>query len=198
MFPSHDRGGGSKWNNDTYTQSIVNIPQGYIDGERVGTQVIVKEIDIRATMGYDSTYNQDYGSQLFRVIVWQDKQCNGAAPTAPDIMRQVPSAPTQPDVSSAFNIHNENRFCILADKTYTFNCKASLVQTAFGPNPALAGVSKNMHIKICDLDIPINYSGTTGALSEIRSNNIGILYLFQYYDNGVHLYGYTDVVYCDY
>lgn len=187
-------GGGSTWHNDTFTQTIVGMAEGTPDGQRIGKRICVDEIDIRLSMFWSSTYGQDYGYQLFRMVIWLDKQCNGTAPLASDIMRS-PAGPTTPGASSPYQRYNEDRFIILKDKTYTFNATASTYVAYLGPNPTLASIIKKAHIVIKDLDIPVIYKGTGNTVSDVSSNNIGILYLFDNYHRDVGLYGQAEVKY---
>ncbi len=69
---------------------------------------------------------------------------------------------------------NSRRFKILVDKKFTFN---SAVIAAGGDavvNSANVHQDKLLNIyKKCSY--PIEYAATTGALTEIRSNNIGLM-----------------------
>ena len=65
---------------------------------------------------------------------------------------------------------NVDRFVILKDKTYTLNPPTQ--NAALGSCQTLREIKMN---KKCN--IPLEFSSTTGAITEIRSNNILCLFI---------------------
>ncbi len=141
------------------------IQQGTGEKERIGRKCIIRQIDWKIRIGLVTTTNPTFSHDLVRLILYVDKQCNGAAATVLDILETA-------SVLSFRNLANTNRFQVLFDRSYSINA------TAGGGSGAgdweSGGVEKRTkYHKNCF--IPIEFSGTTGAITEIQSNNIGIL-----------------------
>ncbi len=145
--------------------SIVDIAQGTGETERIGRKCTIRSINWRfqitmpvqsntATPGYDT----------IRVIMFLDKQCNGATADDLDLLESA-------DYQSFNNLANKSRFRTLMDRTYDLTVIAATGADATGE---WAGnvISDTLFKKV---NIPIEYDSTTGAITEIRSNNIGIL-----------------------
>lgn len=140
--------------------SINLIAAGTGEQQRIGRTCVVKSINIRGSLRNVNTSS----GQKVRLIIFLDKQCNGAAATVAEIMENA-------DVDSFRNLSNSQRFYILKDKTYVFQPNAYDVA---GSIYAVSLTHVKGH-KSCN--IPLEFDGVTGAITEIRSNNIGILAL---------------------
>jgi len=143
------------------TGQIDLIPQGVTESTRVGRKATIKSIQIKGT----SRYNGSGGSQSSvqcRVMLIQDTQCNGAQGTWADIYDGT-VAP-----HALRNIENSHRFKVL--KEWNWN------------HTPMAGVSTAWNSDVKDFscylrcDIPLEFSSTTGALGELRSNHIFLAY----------------------
>lgn len=131
------------------------IPQGVTESQRVGRKCVVKSIHIR---GY-CLGASDQPSDIIRLMVVLDRQCNGAAAVGTDIL-------TTANTYSFNNLANSQRFLILKDWYLQYNVMASVGNAATFPNQVI----KVKWNKKCN--IPLEFSSTTGAITEIRSNNI--------------------------
>ncbi len=149
----------------TITNLSLNlIPQGTSESERIGRKCTIRSIEIVGDTGLNPTTNLSQVGDFNRIIVYIDKQCNGASAAVLDILRAA-------DHLSFRNLAEIKRFRILWDKTHTHNA------TAAGGNGTAndsAHHVKRWHYKKM-LNLPIEFDDTTGAITEIRSNNIGIL-----------------------
>lgn len=142
------------------TGQLVLIPQGVTESTRVGRKCVIKSVHMRGNLNFVPGAAQ-FASSNIKICLVLDKQCNGAAAAITDVL----SANT---VTTAFvNLANSERFVILKSFVYSFNPAAG-VQTAFNT------VSQRIEFyKKCN--IPIEYSSTTGAITEIRSNNLFLI-----------------------
>lgn len=105
----------------TTTASITNIlspAQGTGDDDRIGDRVNAKSLFIRLSI----TPNATAGMNFLRFIVLRDKQGNGAAPSAANVL----SAST--DYQSPINEDYGQRFKVLFDRTYTVDNDANGAQ----------------------------------------------------------------------
>jgi len=103
-----------------------------------------------------------YLTGMLRVIVYVDKQANGAAAAITDIVKTAALA-------SFRNMDQVDRFDILMDKVFKIGS---------GGTNALHTDEGKKYWKINKkCNYPVHFSSTTGAITELKSNNIGILYL---------------------
>lgn len=153
--------------NGTIAANSINlIPQGTTESERIGRKAIIKNIGWRYALTLGSTATSASTSDVVRVILYLDTQCNGAAATVTDILESD-------NYQSFNNLSNKGRFRILMDRTHGLSSQSGVGSTAaFGET-----VVNGTFYKKCAL--PIEFSSTTGALTEIRSNNLGVLLLSQ-------------------
>lgn len=148
---------------------LLTIPSGAGENLRTGRKINIKSIALRMVFGYhgDLSSGIPVDDDVVRVLLVQDRQANGTAPVLSDVLETA----TQPDVFAFNNLSNKNRFRILMDKTHDLHYTAAGSETSTGTNFAFAGPQKSFSFyKKCN--IPIEYSGPTGALGEIRSNNL--------------------------
>lgn len=171
----------------TIFPSMNLIPGGSTESTRIGRKCTIREIAWRQKYVLDEkdAVATPTKGDVIRAIVYQDKQCNGAAATGAQILDSV--TPT-----GFYNLENMGRFRILMDKVFPMNPVnmasdgAGLVSTS--------KVSKFMSFrKKCN--VTLEFGGVTGALTEIRSNNIGILLTSS--DNNVGLASTVRVRYSD-
>lgn len=138
--------------------SLNLIPQGVTESTRIGRKCVITKISLR---GAALTLNDTgQGSEIWRIIVYLDKQANGAAATVADILQAA-------DEKAFNNLANSQRFVTV--KEWYFRT----IATAFD------GTNYNQYGKVLKwnhkCNIPLEFSSTTGAITELRSNNIGIL-----------------------
>ncbi len=149
--------------------TVIIIPQGVTESQRVGRKCTLKSINWRFTIRLAEVLElaTPPNPDVVRVIVYQDKQCNGATATVTDILQSA-------DYQSFNNLSNKTRFRTLMDRTYEMNFKSLTADaaTSYASNSQLVDDS---FFKNCN--IPIEYSATTGAIAEIASNNIGMLFI---------------------
>lgn len=146
------------------TGQLCIIPQGVNESERVGRKVTIKHIMMRGFLiPVAGTWTG--GSEVIRLMLVQDTQCNGAAATWSGANGVLES-----DTVHAFrNLENSNRFKILKDWYTVLNAQAG-VTTSFNQTTRTFFFSKN-----CSIPIEWDSVATTGALTTIRSNNLFLI-----------------------
>lgn len=152
------------WTGDNSTgmvQSICLIAQGTTDQTRIGTKLIVRNINIRWWATLDSQTTGPNG-QLVRLMVVQDLQANGAQAAVTDVLKSA-------NQSAFRNLDNDERFKVLYDKWQTINPTAQNAATSSALNVSqLKKVNKKCYI-------PIVISSTTNDIANVKSNNIFVL-----------------------
>ncbi len=149
------------------TDSLNKIPQGVTEKERIGRKCTIKSIWWRYQVslpGQDAGVTPKVGDSL-RMILYQDKQCNGATATATDLLETA-------TLQDFRNLANQGRFIIHMDKVVNINYGGMASDGAGVVSQAFVQRNATFYKKC---NIPIEFSATTGAITEIRSNNLGVL-----------------------
>ncbi len=153
----------------TIIQASCNlIAQGITESTRIGRKCTIRSINWRFNI---STVESDgaadpLNSDTVRVLLYLDKQANGAAAAVTDILESA-------DFQSFNNLANKSRFRTLMDRTYTLNVEAG---GGNGTNSDWAATRMDDTL-FKKVNIPIEFTAGTGAITEITSNNIGVLLL---------------------
>lgn len=142
--------------------SLNLVPQGTTDVTRIGNKIRITNINCHGYANNDDQTTAAFGGGNLRVILFQDKQCNGATAAVTDILKSA-------NIQSFRNMDQVDRFNILYDKVHHIPIMATnALHTSYGARYWKIN-------KKCNIDV--HFSSTTGAITEIRSNNIGILYI---------------------
>lgn len=149
-----------------FLDSICLIPQGVTESTRVGRKCTLRSISMRGQMILPSQTSKNTTTDRLRYIIYLDKQTNGATATVLGLLEST-------DVNSFRNLAESGRFKVLADNTIALN---TLAGSGDGTTEDYGIVSRNFVFnKRCN--IPLEFSATTGAITELRSSNIGILFI---------------------
>jgi len=140
------------------TGQLCLIPQGSADAERIGRNALVKSLQIRANVGFVPGAAATASSTAHMFIVL-DRQTNQAACTVLDIFSATNVGIGMRDRA------NDKRFKILKHWYHTFTPTA-------GVSGAYNNVQYAMEIYLGKLNIPMSFTGATGAIGEITTNNI--------------------------
>ncbi len=158
----------------TETNTICDIVQGTTESQRIGRKCTITNINLRLKFRWtQKTFSNllvaQETTETFRFIIYLDRQCNGAAVTTGDIL--------DTDEYNAYrNLSNVKRFKLLYDKVWTWNTTAIAAGNGTSNDSELVVKEYAKHINIKTF-IPIEFDGTTtGVLTSIKSNNIGIIY----------------------
>lgn len=154
-------------NTGTVFDSVCKIAQGVTEVQRVGRKCTLKTIQFRWRVILPALDNvpAPLPADAVRFIVFLDKQCNGAIAGVTQILHTA-------NYKAFYNLVNQGRFKILHDQMTTMNY-GGLASEAAGQLTALV-VQKDFYWEKA-VNIPLEFDGATGALTEIRSNNIGVL-----------------------
>lgn len=143
------------------TGQLTLIPQGVTESTRVGRKATIKSIHIRGLVNFVPGAAVATASDLLYLYLVLDKQCNGAAAAITDVLTSATMG------IGMINMANSERFTVLKRITVQIASQAGAT-TAFANNSRIVD-----YYHKCNL--PIEYSSTTGAITEIRSNNIFLL-----------------------
>ncbi len=141
--------------------SINLIAQGTGDSERIGRKVFIAKLMWRYEIKLPSTTTVTDTHDDVRLVLYVDKQCNGATAVVTDILIST-------NYQSFYKRSNLDRFVVLYDETVSLKASAGMATNGYGE------VSETGEFET-DLNLGIEYSGVNGVISEIRSTNIGLL-----------------------
>lgn len=149
--------------------SLVNYMSASADPwGRIGRKVVLKSIEFKLAVHMDG--DDDYVQMKMWLV--QDLQSNGTPMSPADIWNKPlgtaftnPAANSWERCTSALpSVANKSRFRILKEITWAVN----------------ADLMNQKRVKIIEfykrLNMPIEYGGTTGADTEIKSNNLAIFF----------------------
>jgi len=139
------------------TGQLCLIPQGVTESTRVGRKATIKSIQLRMNLRAVPAAGATYANSTYLYVVL-DKQANGAAAAVTDIFT------TNSLGEAMLNMANSSRFTILKKWVMDWN-------PAAGATGAYNNAAR--HIEwFHKCNIPLEYSSTTGALTELKSNNV--------------------------
>ncbi len=149
----------------TVEPSINIIPQGVLENNRIGRKCTIKKIFWKYETQMPATVNMATATDVVRIILYLDKQANGATAAVLDILETA-------NYQSFRNLSNVGRFQVLMDKT--------VMVTGWGGSNASSEETAPQfkqfkYSKSCNIPLEYDNSVSTGALTSIRSNNIGAL-----------------------
>ncbi len=148
--------------------SCVTIAQGTTESERLGRKITIRSINWRWDIVKIASTSPSNGDEVVRVILYLDKQTNGATATTVGLLETD-------DYQSFNNLANKSRFRILMDRTYVLNALSGGGDGTVNDLYSMI-ISDSLYKKV---SIPIEYDNslTTGVITTVRSNNIGVLLL---------------------
>lgn len=136
------------------------ISQGTGESQRIGRKCIIKSIYINGAIGFAPGAGA-ISSDIACIYVVLDKQCNGAAAAVTDVLTGTNA------VTAMVNMDNSARFVVLKKFVIPMTSTAG-VTTAYGQQY----LPINWYSKC---EIPLDFSADTGAIGEIRSNNVFLI-----------------------
>ncbi len=156
----------------TASSTLIGIGQGVTEQKRLGRKCTILKIQARLNFEFLVVASADMTAarqahETVRIICYIDTQCNGIAAQAAQVLTS--------DLYNRFRqLSSGRRFRTIYDKMITFNTTA--VAAGDGAANDSEVVIRDYQINFSkNLYLPIEYSATTGALTEIRTNNIGLL-----------------------
>lgn len=144
------------------TGGVALIPQGDTSNTRDGRNAIIKSVQIKGTLDFvpGAAAAPMAGNTWIYMVV--DTQANGAYPAITDLFTSANMWENQ------LNLNNSQRFQVLKKWVHNWSVKAGAT-TAYAPESQ----ALNWYKKV---NIPMVWSSTAGAITEVRTNNIFFAY----------------------
>lgn len=149
------------------TNSQNLIAQGTTQSTRVGRKVTIRNIHCSGQVELTDTVDVEAspGPVKVKICLMQDTQANGANPTASG----TAGVYSDTDINSFHNLANAGRFRTLYVWEDVLNVSGGAGAGTSGND--WAGETKPLAYHK-DVNIPIEFNSTTGAITEILSNNL--------------------------
>jgi hypothetical protein len=154
------------------TGSIMNLTQllaqGVAPNQRIGRKIKVHRVSARLRVLKSATTVSN-PTQTYRVMVVIDRQTNGTQFTIDDLLDDGATT----NLTRQFRLlTNSGRFKVLSDKIFTLNHMAPRDTSTSEVAPVATFWQWSANLK----GMPIEFDGSTGAVTEVRTNNIYIFY----------------------
>lgn len=148
------------------------IAQGTGESQRLGRQITCEALHINGiiTLPASATGSTD----VVRIIIVHDKQANGATFSPSDLLEPGTGSA---DFLSYRNLENTERFRVLSDKRYTMNASSYSSNSTAPNNPQSVPHTRFFNMNFDLKGMKIDYSGTDGTITEIKSNNLLMFYI---------------------
>lgn len=155
----------------TIVPSLNLVPQTTEANGRIGRKITVKSVDV--TLTFEGA-NSSYIDNIFRVILYLDRQCNGAGASPAEILDTT----IAPVLTAYPNLENNQRFVILKDilvvsplRTVASSAPGSggstITQTFAAPS-TIKRIRKRMNL-------PMNFADGAVSMASVKSTNLGML-----------------------
>lgn len=155
----------------TITDNTLNaMNAGTGESQRVGRVIFVKGIYVKGSIRLGSNSVLADSSNRCRIIMYIDKQANGAAATVGNILDATGAAVS---IDSFRNLENSSRFTILSDKIVHIAASIGSTGAAVSVGEVLKTFRINKTFKN-PMKIEFNAVGG-GTVADVTSNNIGML-----------------------
>ncbi len=141
------------------TGQLILIPQGVTESTRIGRKAFIHSLYIKGTETFVPAASAEANGSTYLYLVL-DTQANGAAAAVTDVFDATGLS------RAIINLNNSLRFRIIKKWVHTWNVSGGVTGAYNSATKVL-----NEYIRFSK-PIPVDYSSTTGALSEIRSNNL--------------------------
>lgn len=142
--------------------TLMEIPQGTSESERIGRKCILKKIMIRIDIEMIQQDNSSFTEDTIRLVLFEDHQCNGIQASLSGLLQ----APV--DTYSFRQMAVSRRFRVLWDQTLQLN---NLVGAGNGTTNNFGRRVYHME-RYYNLNLPLNFKFATGDVSELQENNV--------------------------
>lgn len=157
-FPLSVQSGTSGTTGTVSRVGIADIVQGTTSQTRLGDIIHLQRLVF-------NWYAYDTVAATVRVILFVDRQANGTTPSATGVLNQA--TVTGPYSATDVIGYGGGRYKILSDESVTIN-----------PTIAAAGWESRLIKKEIKLaGMPVIYSASTGAVTDVSKNNIWVLHI---------------------
>ncbi len=152
----------------TVQNQVFVIGDGDTANQKDGLKITIKKVSCRFQFNLPTSADINATADILRIMLLKDKQANSALPAVLDIL-------TDADVQAFREPPNKRRFSVLIDKTIHLNAVAGSGDGT--TNKTFEHTLAWNYHKFMNFPIYYNNSVSTGAIAQINSNNLVMLYI---------------------
>lgn len=164
---------------------VNNVQEGSSFYNRVGRKLSMKSLQIQGFLALSGTNAAATGVDFVRMIVFYDRQANGAAPTLADVLTSYDNAgATTSTALDYINMNNRDRFSILADERITLPpvgingaTAASAVVAGVDPLAGDTQIQFKRFIKLRGLETQYKATSNPGVIGDISTGSLMVLFV---------------------
>lgn len=147
-----------------FNSSLLLMQEGTSDSTRIGNKITVKSVMLRGSVFANAQVDANETSNVVRIIVYLDRQANGATAAVTDILASA-------NWRSFNNLDNKDRFRTLAEK------EIAIVLPGATPSGAafVFGETVQPFFMKAKLNMVVKYKLNVGDITDLASANIGVL-----------------------
>jgi len=161
-----------------FNATLLTMVEGNTDQTRVGNRITVKSVMLRGIAQIAANADVGNTSNIIRIIVYLDRQANGATAAVTDILASA-------SYQAFNNLDNSDRFRTLAETTIDLNNPGAV---ATGAAYTYGHVKQSFFLK-AKLNLDVKFKGNAADETQLSSNNIGVLVICE--DDNIGTVGYT-------
>jgi hypothetical protein len=163
-------------NNQRIFESLNLIAGGSTESTRIGRRCTLRYAEIKFRFGDLAANVRTARTKLIRLVILIDHQTNGSAVTVADYLADTSPATSLTDVLRFRNLEVGKRFTVLLDTVITMQPRVAFSSTG---DPVYSGdlLTERYFKFTTKLNCPLEWSGNTGAISELCCNNLAVLML---------------------
>lgn len=152
--------------------SLNLIAQGVTECDRIGRRITIRELYIHFNFFLQTSGQGTNTSDTVRIIIFIDKQANGATAGVNDILQEVTPGMNDANFLSHLNLSNMDRFRILEDHTMSLNAASAGVDAG---GALISGNTSRTRFFRTPMKLDIEYSNSAAEIEAVSSNNLAIL-----------------------
>lgn len=150
-----------------FDADVAEVAQGTGESQRIGRKIRIHGLYVRWHITLNSSATTGAGHDQYRCMILWDGQANGANALYSDVYDLDQSTGNESEIMAFKNLEQGSRFRLLYDKRFVINAQAQVNNASMVYNQ-IRTVYLNFKKPLI-----INYSGTTGAISE-RDKSISV------------------------
>lgn len=146
------------------------VPLGESQSGRIGRKIWIKSVDIKGICKphLAETASNALPDTMVRIIIYKDKQTNGAQCNTEDVMQDTGGV----DLLSHRNLQYSDRFTILFDKMVTVGRGNLMEDGTF--SASISGKPATFRY-LAKMNLPVTFSGDTADIANIVNNSIHVM-----------------------
>lgn len=158
------------------TGTVITLLNGCVAGSqnfnRIGRKINLKSLQLR---GFLNQTDSSTGLTYVRMIIFYDKQANGAAPTFANVITsQNIAGTTSSAATDMVNLDNRDRFEIIRDRVFCLGAIDTTATQTYTGSPQNIAIDE--YVRLGNRETVFN-AGTAGTVGDIQSGSLYVVWI---------------------